>query len=82
MTLEQWLITILIEQMERIEADEMLKQIVAATSPHMERSARRRLIARLEASARSRPSRPVMTVIEHNPQAAREWFEKQGAKVI
>lgn len=80
-TLPAWVLEILVEQMDRLDAEDMQKAMIAASAPYMQEHDRRALFRRLNSlSARlQRPEPPVVTEID--AAKAREWFETLGIKV-
>jgi hypothetical protein len=69
--------------MPGLQAEELEQAIVAAISPHMRRSDRQRLLARLDKVAHpSRPKPKPVEIVEHDPEKARAWFESMGAQVV
>jgi len=82
LTLPEWITDILLRQMTVLEAEDMEKAIMAASAPYMEEHDRRRLLRRLQSLSRPPAERqPPVQVIEEDPDKAREWFERIGARV-
>lgn len=76
---------VLVDNQPGLEAEEQQSLILATSAPHMKPEARRRYSKMLDALAGRRRRRPpeaeAVDVIEHNPQAAAEWFAAQGVRV-
>lgn len=81
MTLPGWLLEILVEQMERLEAEDLEKAMVAASTPYLSEHTRRSLLRQLKARSGSRRKADPPAVVEENPEKAREWFKALGAQV-
>jgi len=68
--------------MTRLDAEDLEKAMVAASTPHMHERDRRRVLSRLRSAAEGGlPKEPPATISE-DPDKAREWFEAMGVKVI
>ncbi len=71
-----WVIMQAAEAKREIEYEEFARSVVVACSPNMNDAQRRRVIAKMKPQqAKNR------TVIEHNPEKAKKFFESIGAKV-
>ena len=78
----QWLLALLLDAIPRLQAEELETAILSSLAPHMRRSDRQRLLARLAEAAHPRPKPKPMQIIEHDPEKARAWFEARGIEVI
>lgn len=77
-----WLLSILIEQMPTLQAEEMEAAMTAAMTPHLRPGDRSRLMRRLSAIARPKLEAKPIEVLEHDPEKARAWFEGRGIEVV
>jgi len=69
----------LADNLEAIQAEELLAQAAIAKIPRLEASAIRDLERTLERAARLPAERPAPAeAVEHDPQKAREWLEAHG----
>ena len=82
LTTPQWVLGLLLDEMPRLQAEELEQAIVAAIAPYMRRADRQRLLSRLSAITHPRPKPKPMQIIEHDPEKARAWFENMGAQVV
>lgn len=73
---------ILAENMPRLEAEQTLRMMLAASAPHMKRYDRERVIRDLRRAAQIRPMKPAPPeIVEHDPAKAAEWFRANGVLV-
>lgn len=86
MTTPLWLLEVMIKYLPALEADAQRSAVVAATAPHYKRDSYRSLLGTLDRAARALdpPRVPVepMEKIADDPEAAAEWFEAQGLRVV
>lgn len=79
-----YLLEILIQHLPAIDAENMYNHIVASSSPNMEPDVREELLDSLDETME--PLKPIqiapstMSIIEHNPDKAREYFEMMGIR--
>lgn len=78
-----WIVSLLLGQIDRLEAEELEKSMIAASTPHMREAERKDVLRKLH---RSRPAirdqQPETPVSEQDPEKAREWFVSIGAQVM
>lgn len=78
----RWQLAVLLSEQPRIEAQRLNAAVTAASSPHMEKSARGDLIRRITRIA-SPPKAPAAKIAKqsYDPEAAKTWFASRGVRV-
>lgn len=77
-----WLLDVLIEQQDRLQAEEQRMAATMALLPYVKQHERMRILKRLEKAARHTEEKESVQVIEDNPDKARAYFAALGAKVV
>ncbi len=81
LTMPQWQLALLAEQMTPVYAIELLDQMTVTMAPMMEHSARMRLIRQLERMTGTDEPEPI-EIIEHDPAKAAEWLRERGWEIV
>lgn len=77
-----WLLEALIDNLERLQAEEQQIATTVVLLPYVKQNERMRVLRRLGRATARQAEREDVRIVEENPDKARAYFAALGAKVI